>query len=479
MQTPLILQSDSYKFGHWLIQPENTEYMSSYVASRGGFQDYTEFFGIQIFLKKLLTQKITKADVFKAKALIDAHIGPGIFNFKGWMKIVNVYDGKLPVKIYALKEGTILPGKMPLVRIENTDPDLAFLVGYLETPMLRDIWYGTTVATVSLAMKKTIMEKLKLTSDDPEGAIDFMLHDFGYRGVSSDESAQMGALAHMINFQGTDTVAGLIAAMEYYNAEGPVGFSVLASEHSVTCALSDAENRDDFAAAEKMVTLLENRVKETGEFQIVSAVADTYDVFRFTEEYIGTRLKDRIVNSGGRFVVRPDSGDANTIPVQLVEILLDKFGYEVNEKGYKVLPSCIRVLQGDGINDQTIKNILGLAMTKNIAAENFVFGSGGGLLQHADRDWLKFAMKCSAVQENGVWKDVFKDPITDQGKTSLKGRVTTVINQNGEYECKRLENVLDTDEDQLQLVFENGEILFEQTFEEVRQRAKDTMKFVI
>jgi nicotinamide phosphoribosyltransferase len=47
-----------------------------------------------------------------AKKIIDSHIGPGIFNYEGWMIIVNEYNGKLPIKIKAVPEGTVYQLKM-------------------------------------------------------------------------------------------------------------------------------------------------------------------------------------------------------------------------------------------------------------------------------------------------------------------------------------------------------------------------------
>lgn len=470
MNTILPLNTDSYKISHYMQYPEGTEKVFSYIESRGGKKNAVTFFGLQAFIKKYLMKPITKQDIDMAEMLMMQHLGPGIFNRKGWDSLLRKHHGFLPVEIRAVDEGAEIPTGVALVTIENTDPEFYWVTSYLETAMLRDIWYGTTVCTISKACKKVIKEYLDNTSDDP-AAINFMLHDFGYRGVSSDESAAMGGLAHLVNFMGTDTMAALVAAIEYYNAKEAVGFSVIASEHSTMCTNADPFTKDDFASAEKMVSILEARVKATGTFQIVSAVADTYDVYRFTRDYIGTRLKDRIMNSGGRFVVRPDSGNPEVVPVELVEILLDKFGYTTNSKGFKVLPPCIRVLQGDGINEDSIAAILKNASERGIAADNFVFGMGGALLQHCDRDWQKFAMKCSAVKVNGVWRDVYKDPITDAGKRSKRGRLVTVRNWHDKIVTLRLDEVTATDKVIMDTVYRNGTLIKDVSFENVRAEA--------
>lgn len=473
MKTPLILNADSYKVSHWMQLPKGTEYGHSYIESRGGFSDNVMFFGLQKVIKDNLTTPITMNDVVKAKAVIDKHLGEGIFNEKGWVRLLEKHNGYLPLRIRAIREGSIVPTKTALVTVENTDPEFAWAQSYLETLILRSIWYGTTVATISMDCKNTIKKYLDKYSDDPS-AIDFMLHDFGYRGVSSDESAQIGGLAHLLNFKGSDTMAAMIAAMEYYKSDGDICYSVIASEHSTMCSNADAENRNDFLSAEKLVSILEKRCKETGTFQIVSAVADTYDVYRFTKQFIGTDLKERIANSGGRFVVRPDSGDATVVPVDLVESLMECFGYTINSKNMKVLPPCIRVLQGDGITKDTIGIILENAAKRGISPCNFVFGMGGALLQHCDRDWLKFAMKCSAICVDGQWRDVFKDPITDSGKTSKKGRLTTVRTIGDEIKTVRISEVKNTDVDLMWVVYENGVVFNQEDFNTIRNRANIT-----
>lgn len=465
----LALQTDSYKIGHWMQNPDGTEYVQSYGESRGSKSGYDRvvFFGLQAAIKEYWQTQITIKDVEQAQLLMDAHLGPGIFNKQGWLKIIEKYDGYLPVRVRAVKEGSVLPTKTALYTIENTDPNFPWLPSFLETTMLRAAWYGTTVATNSYRIKQEIKNWLEITADNND-SLSFALHDFGYRGVSSNESAKIGAAANLINFFGTDTIAGLIAAMEYYNATGVVGYSVIASEHSTMCANADAQNRDDKESIEKMVSILEQRVKETGAFQIVSAVADTYDTMRFVE-LVGTEFKDRIEKSGGRFVVRPDSGDPVTVPIDVATKLMKLVGYTINSKGYKVLPAYVRVLQGDGIEFDSIHDILFFAEQRGISAENFVFGMGGALLQNVTRDDFKFAQKASAICVNGVWKDIFKDPITDSTKTSKKGRLTTVQTYDGLIITKRIDEVLPTDIDLMEDVFVNGVLYRDQTFDEIRE----------
>jgi nicotinamide phosphoribosyltransferase len=471
MSNNVINFTDSYKVSHWMQEPEGTEFIQSYVVPRSKKITIAQVFAIQAYVKRMLLKQITMDDINAAEQLLLPHLGPGIFNRNGWERIVKECNGYLPLRLRAIKEGTVVPTQVAIATVENTRKGFGWCSSYIEPGLLNHAWYGTTVATTSFLCKKAIKQYLDLTCDDTDAVMPFMLNDFGFRGTAL--GADLGSTGHLINFLGTDSIVGMIAAIECYNAQPGVGLSVIATEHSTSCINSDAANRDDYAIAEKMVGILEDRVRETGEFQIVATVADTYDVYRYAEEFIGTRLKDRIMNSGGRLVVRPDSGDPLEVPIKIVEILLEKFPYTMVGKGkkYKLLPPCIRVLQGDGINRESLPKILEIAEKRGLSAENFVFGMGGGLVQDCDRDTLGFAMKASAVRINGEWRDVFKDPITDPGKTSLKGRLTTVREQDGTVITKRIEEVLDTDIDLMETVYEDGQLLRDQTFEEIREIA--------
>lgn len=227
----IILNSDSYKYSQYTQYPPNTEYVYSYIESRGGVWDSTLFFGLQAFIKEYLIEPITQDDIEIADRIISAHGEP--FNRAGWQYILDTHHGFLPVVIKAVPEGCIIPTKNVLATIENTDPRCWWLTSFLETAILRAIWYPTTVATNSYESKKLILSALEKTGDPT--LINFKLHDFGARGVSSMESAGLGSAAHLINFLGTDTITGLLYAREYYGAD-MAGFSIPASEHSVACS---------------------------------------------------------------------------------------------------------------------------------------------------------------------------------------------------------------------------------------------------
>ena len=438
--------------------PLGTTGVYSYIESRGGRYDKTVFFGLQAFIKEYLLTPITQADIDIADEILTAHGEP--FNRAGWQYILDVHNGYLPVVIRAVAEGTVVPVKNVLATIENTGgKNTEWLTTWLETPLLRAIWYPTTVSTQSKMIKNLITEYLE-KSGDPT-TIAFKLHDFGARGVSSMESAGIGCAAHLVNFMGTDTITGVLFAREYYNA-GIAGFSIPAAEHSTITSWGRAGE----------VKAYSNMVKQFGTpGALLAVVSDSYDIYEACRMW-GTELKQQVIDSGATVVIRPDSGDPVEVLPKMFQILGETFGYTTNSKGYKVLNN-VRILWGDGINQLSIHSIL----TKIVdfggwSADNIAFGMGGALLQQLDRDTQKFAMKCSAAEINGEWVDVFKDPITDKVKASKKGRVTLWTN-GGEFETSVERPTRWTDKgsewtEALEEVFRDGKLVKEITFEEVR-----------
>lgn len=448
----IITNTDSYKFSQYNQYPEGTTNVYSYVESRGGTWKQTVFFGLQIFLKEYLSNPITWEDIDLAELIVTAHGEP--FNREGWEYILYQHGGKLPLRIKAVPEGSVIPVKNVLATVENTDPNCAWLTSYVETAILRAIWYGTTVATNSYESKRIILDYLNKTGDP--SLIDFKLHDFGARGVSSFESAGIGGLAHLVNFQGTDTITALLYGKRYYNID-IAGFSIPAMEHSTVTSWGREHEVDSFR----------NMVKLYGKpGTLFACVSDSYNIYEACHKW-GTVLKEDVINSGATLVVRPDSGYPPEVVVGCLKILDEHYGHNVNEKGFKVL-NHVRIIQGDGITQDTIDRILYRAMTAGYSADNIAFGQGGKLLQSIDRDTQKFAMKCSSIKVNDEIRDVFKSPITDMGKESKKGRITLYQNQEGYF--TDLEGRTDAIE-VLETVFENGELVKEYTFDEVRKNA--------
>lgn len=260
------------------------------------------------------------------------------------------------------------------------------------------------------------MRHLRQTCDDPEGQIDYRLHDFGARGVSSLQSAELGGVAHLVSFRGTDTVPALMAAREFYD-EPMAGHSIPAAEHSTITSWGREHEVDAYR----------NMLRQFARpGSVVAVVSDSYDLWNAIDSMWGAELRQHVIDSGATVVIRPDSGDVRTVPVEVVRRLAEKFGTTTNNKGYRVL-SHVRVIQGDGVDDEhVVASILNNLTEAGFSTECLAFGMGGGLLQKLDRDTHKFAMKASAVCVGGVWRDVSKDPVTDPGKRSKTGRLALV-----------------------------------------------------
>ena len=321
----ILLMTDSYKVTHWKQYPPGTEAVYSYFESRGGRFGSVVFFGLQYYLRRYLEglvvsqEKIDRAEAFCSRHFDNAEL----FNREGWEHILREHEGRLPVLIRAVPEGTPVPVLNVMMTIENTDPRCFWLPNYLET-LLVQVWYGSTVATISRELKKLIAGFLEETGS-PE-TIASKLHDFGYRGVSSVESAAMGGAAHLVNFEGTDTLAGCLLAQEYYGAEMP-GSSIPASEHSTITAWGMPGEPDAFR------NMLERYPRG-----VVACVSDSYDIFHACSEIWGRELREAVLARDGTLVVRPDSGDPPSVVVKVLDLLGEAFGTERNAKGYRVLP---------------------------------------------------------------------------------------------------------------------------------------------
>ncbi|MGQ4001561.1 nicotinate phosphoribosyltransferase [Francisellaceae bacterium CB300] len=464
--TNLILMTDSYKHSHPFQYPADANYLHFYLESRGagkGLGNYTKFFGLQYYIKEYLSKPITQAMVDEAEVLLKQHGLP--FYKKGFERIITKYNGYLPLRIRAVKEGAIVPLHNVLMTIESTDEELFWLPGLLETLLLK-VWYPTTVASIGQTIKDTIKSYLEQTADNLD-KLGFMLHDFGYRGVSSEESAGIGGAAHLTNFLGTDTLAAIRFCKKYYNEE-MAGFSIPASEHSTMTSWGEGSQCEKAA--------FENMIKQFGDESVLYAcVSDSWDFKKAIQTWIS--LKDKVKAKKANLVIRPDSGDAIENILYALDELAKGYGFTTNSKGYKVLDK-VSLIQGDGVNIKLVKEILQVMKDKGYSAENIAFGMGGALLQgnfesSVNRDSFKFAIKCSAIKRGNKFHDVFKDPITDHGKKSKKGRLDLIKNSQGQYETVQLDAVYALGEyhpqSELQTYYENGNIMFEQSLSDIRK----------
>jgi len=450
----IITETDSYKLTHHAQYPKGTEKVYSYLEARKGAEfDETVFFGLQYLLKKYLEGVVvTKEKIDSAEALAKVHFGSDLFDRSRWDYIIDEHGGKLPLLIKAVPEGMPVPIGNVMMTVENTDPKCYWLTNHVES-LLTHLWSPSTVATLSRDAKMRLKGMLEKTADSMDG-LNFMLHDFGYRGVSSAETAAHSGAGHLVNFMGTDTLPAIEMLMQYYNS-GVCAFSVPATEHSVMTSLGQT-------GEEKMLKHILDQYP-TG---ILSIVIDSYDYNRLIE-IAGTTLKDQILARDGKIVFRPDSGYPITVTKEVLAGLANHFGYERNSKGYNVLNPKIGVLWGDGIDVSGMMDILNAIAMEKWSAQNMVFGMGGGLLQKINRDTQRFAFKCSHQQRNGMHFDISKNPI-DTSKTSKKGRMKLVRDHAGVLSTVPIGHIrLDI----MDTVFENGAVVKEYTLEDVRAKA--------
>lgn len=453
------LLSDSYKYSHHKQTPEGTDYIYSYFESREGATfPGTVWFGLQMILKDYFMTPISKEDVKVLKTIIDAHMGPGIFNEEGWNRIVEVHGGFLPIKINAIPEGIRVPTGNVLMTVENTDPELPWVTNFAET-LLTHVWYPSSVATLSYETMQ-LLKRAALITGCPLELLLYKLHDFGFRGASSFQSAERGGLAHLLNFRGTDTTPALIAAMKYYNTplENMPGFSIPASEHSTITPYGE-ENEID--AHENMLDQF-----PTGP---VASVIDSYDTFKMIK-WLHNELGDKIQDREGVFILRPDSGEIVSTVMKVLEAA-EIFGTYTNIKNYKVLNNCVRVIQGDGCNYNSIGEVLQRMVNEGWCVENIAFGMGAGLLQKVDRDMQRFAFKCSFMTVNGEPRDVQKRPVTDSGKRSKAGKV---VSEYTSEEHTAIRTVLEHEVQfpLMRTVYDTGQLLVDESFEEIRNRVR-------
>src|SRR5882672_5180104 len=301
-----ILNTDSYKLTHWWQYPADTRHIYSYLESRGGMFEETMLALLQYIIKcNFAGQVFTLDDVEEARRVAHAHFSghPKSFNYEGFKSLYAKHGGRLPLRIRAVKEGTVVKSQNALITIENTDPEFYWLTNWAETVLLQ-VWYPITVATLSRAIKQVIGKALVRTGDP--SLLSFKLHDFGFRGVSSKESAAVGGAAHLLNFLGTDTLAAIQLLNQYYSADltaqNPLdcaAYSIPASEHSTITAWGEAREVDAYA------NILENCPDG-----LVACVSDSYDIYNAVRNLWGGALRDNVLQRNGTLVIRPDSGDA-------------------------------------------------------------------------------------------------------------------------------------------------------------------------
>jgi len=480
---PATLLCDFYKCSHRQQYPVGTEVVYSTWTPRTSRIRHIQSvvaFGFQGFIKEYLMDYFNENFFSRPLMEVLAEYSRVITHTLGVTNpdtshITDLWElGFLPILIKAVPEGTIVPVRVPMLTIENTDPRFFWLTNYLETLMSCELWLPSTSATTAWNYRKLLNAYAKLTGGDL-GFVPFQGHDFSMRGMTSLESAAKSDAGHLLSFFGTDTIPGICYLERYYGADVTremVGTSIPATEHSVMCA-GGAEN--EYETYRRLIT----EVYPSG---FLSIVSDTWDLWN-TLSVIIPSLKPEILARDGKIVIRPDSGD----PVKIIcgdddatdprakkgviELLWDIFGGTVNEKGFKVLDSHIGCIYGDAITYDRCGEISVRLMNKGFASTNMVYGIGSFTYQYTTRDTFGFALKSTAVTINGEEIAIYKNPVTDNGvKKSQKGRVAVL--KIG-AELKVFDGFTSTDyiaADLLQPVFQDGKLLREEKLSEIRER---------
>ncbi len=458
MTSNLILNTDSYKLGTYLQYPADTRSVSAFVTTRGtSFRPEVMFFGLQMFLKDYLSRPVTRLDVAEAEDVASAHGQP--FDRAGWLRIVETHGGLLPLRIEALPEGTALRRGVPVVQVVNTDPALPWLTSHIETSLLRAVWYPSTVATTAWRLRMAILPFLERTTDDPQGLQPSRISDYGCRSTSGIEQSAIGGAAHLVHFHSSDSLPGILQARRAYGAAMPAS-SIPAAEHGTITAWGQDRETEAYS----------HLIDKFSSFGAYSVVSDSYDLHNAVTEIWGKKLQTKVRAAGATLVVRPDSGDPIDTPVQVVAQLAYAYGTRLNGKGFKVLDANVRVIQSDGVSLQDIQMILGRLEGMGFSAENISFGMGSGLLHKINRDTLSFTMRQSAVQSGaGEWRDIGRRSPHPQDKAPMAGRVAAIADGTDIVAIPLGE--LGSRENLLQPIWENGRLLKEWSFDEVRARA--------
>ena len=482
---------DFYKADHRRQYPVGTEYVYANFTPRSSrlakmlpdFDDKIVFFGLQGFIKHFLIETWNEGFFNQAKAKVvaaykrrmDNALGEGAVPVE---HIEALHDlGYLPLKIKALPEGSRVNIKVPVLTIINTDPNFFWLTNYIETVLSAELWKSCTTASIAYEYKRLLTQYAEKTG----APLDFVAvqgHDFSSRGMSGIYDAAQSGVGHLTSFIGTDSVASIDYAEEYYNATGVIGVSVPATEHSVMCMGSEESEIETFRRL----------ICELYPAGVVSIVSDTWDFWRVITEF-SVELKAEILkrqpNALGlaKVVFRPDSGD----PVKIicgdpdaerdspaykgaVQCLWEIFGGTETTQGYKVLNERVGLIYGDSITLERAQNILKGLEAKGFASNNLVFGIGSYTYNYLTRDSFGFAVKATWGQVNGVGRELFKDPVTDSGvKKSAKGLLRVEQTENS-FELFDQQSFEQEKMGALQTVFENGQLLRECSLDQIRER---------
>lgn len=485
---------DFYKYGHRDQYPKDTTQVYSNWTARAArvpAPDGVIFFGLQYFIKQVLLDEwdmyffqrgwpYVKADY---QELMRDTLGIGNADTTHLEWLHNL--GYLPIKIWALPEGFSTPLRVPSLVITNTKPQAYWMPNFLETVLSNTLWKACTSATTARIYRQIFTRYAKMAGETDLSFVDWMGHDFSFRGMSGREDAILSGMGHLLSFSGTDTVPAILATKEYYNASLTCGGSVPATEHSVMCAGEQDGEQETFRRL----------IQDIYPNGVVSVVSDTWDLWKVLTEYV-PNLKDVILNRGAsgsipaRLVIRPDSGDPVKIMTGddskpfdtpegagVLNLLARALGVTTNAAGYDLIKKA-GAIYGDSITPERAEQICERAVKHGYSPFNFVLGIGSFTYEFVTRDVYGFAMKATAVVRDGKLIDIFKKPVTDTGlKNSLKG-IPAVYRTEDSTDEKPIYFATDgnqpeaLDNCEFLKVFEDGRLLVDHNFDDIRKRAR-------
>lgn len=430
----ITLLSDAYKYHHYKMYPEGTEFgWSTWTPRKFRNPKITKLvsnIGLSYYVKRYLVKefneffKMSWNSMAEDRAVLTQCYGITDFsNFKALHDL-----GYLPIEVLGLPEGTLVDANTPTIVITNTVAGFAWLVGFLETLMSSVLWMPSTSATIAREYRKIgeSWAKAYYGSSADLGFIDWQFHDFSMRGMPGIEAAALSGLGHLTQFKGTDSTPAIALLRDYYDITEYSEFagSVPASEHAV---MSAGGKQDEYSTFDRLV----NELYPEG---IISVVSDTWDLWKVCTEYI-PRMKEQLLKRNGKLVVRPDSSPKT--PVEIVCGDPDS-PHEVEKKGVlRLLNEAmgntdgminkVGVIYGDGIDLDRANRILERTVKEiGLSPYNMVFGVGSYSYQYNTRDTFGFAQKMTAVQVDGIIRNIFKDPVTDLGLKKSHCGITTV-----------------------------------------------------
>jgi nicotinamide phosphoribosyltransferase len=489
------MMTDGYKTGHHQQYPKGTQLVYSNFTPRSNKYgpkgvDKVVSFGQQMIMKQI-HEAFDKEFFSRPKDEVCGEMKRELSLYLGTDYDVSHFEalhdlGYLPIRVKGIEEGTLVPIKVPVLTIVNTVPQFYWVTNYLETIVSNLLWKPMTSATIAHTYRKVLKGWQEKTDKEKAWFIDWQGHDFSMRGMDSVDATISSGLGHLTSFSGTDSLPAIYGARKFYGEEGFVGGSVNATEHSVMCAGGVDDEIGTF-----------RRLLETYPTGILSVVSDTWDLWRVCTEYVSELKEEILARKDGKLVIRPDSGNPVDIlcgdisqyryeleegeerlngPKEkgVIELLWDVFGGTVNEQGYKVLDPHIGAIYGDSITIERADEICRRLEAKGFASTNVVLGIGSFTYQYNTRDTFGFAMKATYVEVNGEGREIFKDPITDDGtKKSATGllRVDEVTGSHGKGIL--LKDKASWEEEKgglLQVIYEDGVFHNQITLTEIRKK---------